>query len=246
MSAFESVLKLVKEWQPEALPSELKYRDSLIAHLRERLRNAIKIESEYRHLGTTTDIYVKQSGFWGSSEVFVELKCNLLSKGLLDRLVGQIESLQPRKNAIIVILCGETSPALVARLREKYGPPEGLVVVEVQFQIVVKEPTSRPIAIRSSSAKHPVRKPDKKVSDLIDLHRRRIKETRIANNYYAELRRLRETFLQHDLADKSAANRQFFDKWLADPVVEMGWTPGGGWTPERISALHADIENVRA
>src|SRR5260370_7061590 len=105
MSAFDSVLKLAKEWQPQTLPSELKYRDSLITHLRERLRNAIKIESEYRHLGTTIDIYVKQSGFWRPSEVFVELKRNLLSKGQLDRLVGQIESLKPEKNAITAVLC---------------------------------------------------------------------------------------------------------------------------------------------
>jgi hypothetical protein len=55
MSAFNSVLKLAKQWRPQALPTELKYRDSLIAHLREQLRD-VKIEPEYRHLGRTTDI----------------------------------------------------------------------------------------------------------------------------------------------------------------------------------------------
>lgn len=141
MSAFDSILQLVKDWQPQVLPSELKYRDSLISHLRGRLRNAIQIEPEYRHLGTTIDIYVKQSGFWGTSDVFIELKRNLLSKGQLDRLVGQIESLKPQKNAIIVILCGETSPPLVARLRERYRPPSDLVlIVGVQFAVIVKEP----------------------------------------------------------------------------------------------------------
>jgi hypothetical protein len=63
------------------------YRDSLTAFLRERLKDA-QIEKEYRHAGTTIDIYVKQSGFFGSSEVFVELKRNLLRKTELDRLVG--------------------------------------------------------------------------------------------------------------------------------------------------------------
>lgn len=110
MSAFESVVKLVNEWQPEALPTELKYRDSLTALLRERLRDS-KIETEYRHSGTTIDIYVKHHGFLGSTEVFVELKLNLLQKAQFDRLVGQIESLQPQKNAIIIILCGETVAA---------------------------------------------------------------------------------------------------------------------------------------
>lgn len=84
----------------------------------------------------------------------------------------------------------------------------------------------------------------KQVRALLELHKRRIRETRIANHYYAELRRIRETFLQHGLAEKNATNRQFFDKWLSDPVVEMGWTPAGGWTVERISALRADIEKL--
>jgi hypothetical protein len=124
MSAFESVTKLVNKWQPQQLPTELKYRDSLTAFLREQLPKA-KIETEYRHIGTTIDIYVKQSGLLGSSEAFVELKRNLLHKAQLDRLVGQIESLQPQKNMVMVILCGETNPALVTRLKEKYDVWDG-------------------------------------------------------------------------------------------------------------------------
>ena len=120
MSAFESVLKSAKQWQPNPLPTELKYRDSLIAHLRQQLKEAT-VEPEYRHSGTTTDIYVKEKGFFGSSEVFVELKRNFSSKSQLDRLVGQIESLEPKKNFIIVVLCGETNPTLLARLKERYA-----------------------------------------------------------------------------------------------------------------------------
>src|SRR6266481_8495140 len=138
MSAFDSVLKLAKQWQPQALPTELKYRDSLIAHLREQLREA-KIEPEYRHLGTTTDIYVKEPGLFGSSEVFVELKRDLLHKAQLDRLVGQIESLQPGKNAILVVLCGETNPALVSRFKEKYGIAGNAVSFGPGMGVVVKE-----------------------------------------------------------------------------------------------------------
>ena|ERR1700733_14748783 len=105
MSAFENVLKLVKEWKCEPLPSELKYRNSLIACLREHLENA-KVEREFRHLGTTVDIYVRQVGALRKSEVFLEIKRNFLSKAVLDRLVGQIESLEPKKNPILIILCG--------------------------------------------------------------------------------------------------------------------------------------------
>lgn len=137
MSAFESVLKLAKQWQPQALPTELKYRDSFVGYLREKLPKD-KIEPEYRHLGTTTDIYVKQDEFLGSSEVFVELKRNLLQKTQYDRLVGQVESLEPKKNAIIVVLCGETNPALLTRFKERYVKPLEWAVVFVPFEIVEK------------------------------------------------------------------------------------------------------------
>jgi hypothetical protein len=121
MSALENVYKLVvKDWEPNVQPTELKYRDSLAAFLRERLKDA-KVETEYRHYGTTTDVYIKQSGFFGSSEVFVELKRDLKLKSHLDRLVGQIQCLQPKKNAVIVVLCGETSPALVTRFQEVFA-----------------------------------------------------------------------------------------------------------------------------
>ncbi len=139
MSAFESVRKIAKEWQPQLLPTELKYRDSFIAYLRERLKDAKRIEPEYRHLGTTTDIYVEQSGFFGSSAVFVELKRNFISKAQLDRLVGQIESLEPKKNFIVVLLCGETNPALVSRLKERYKCERDNSAILSNVRVIVKE-----------------------------------------------------------------------------------------------------------
>jgi len=146
MSAFESVLESIKRWEPKMLPNELEYRDSLVSHLRGQLRDA-KVEPEYRHLGTTTDIYVKQSGFFGASEVFLELKRNLTSKAQLDRLVGQIESLEPKKNFVILVLCGKTNPTLLARLRERYRVPKekGLLVIrEEKLEIVTKEHSVSP------------------------------------------------------------------------------------------------------
>jgi len=139
MSAFESVYKIGKEWQSLPLSTELKYRDAFVTFLRGHLKNAKRIEPEYRHLGTTTDIYVEQSGFLFSSAVFIELKRNFVSKAQLDRLVGQIESLEPKKNSIIVILCGETNPVLVARLKEKYKCEEGNYAVISNVRVIVKE-----------------------------------------------------------------------------------------------------------
>jgi hypothetical protein len=82
--------------------------------------------------------------------------------------------------------------------------------------------------------------------EKVELYRRRIRSTRIANGIYRELHGFREVFLEHNLADKYDANRRFFEKWLTDPIVEMGWTPAGGWTRERITELLRDLEGVSA
>lgn len=120
MQALDTVVSLIHEWQPDRLPKELKYRDSLASFLRERLPQAI-VEKEYRHSGTTSDLYVECNGFLRSSEVFIELKRDLQQKNQLDRLVGQLESLKPGKHRIIVVLCGETKPELLTRLRLQYS-----------------------------------------------------------------------------------------------------------------------------
>src|SRR5260370_14951595 len=128
--SLEKVIKLVKEWQPGILPTELKYRDSLTAFLRKGL-SGVRIENEYRHEGTTIDIYLKMPGFFSSTELFIELKRNLLQKAQLDRLIGQIENLKPDKHEILVVLCGESNPGLVTRLRERYSAQE-LCCVEIK------------------------------------------------------------------------------------------------------------------
>jgi len=89
--------------------------------------------------GTTTDIYVKEPGSFGSTEVFVELKRNLLQKTQLDRLVCQIESLQPRNNAVLIVLCGDTNPALATLFREKYGIDGKAMVFGSVMSVVVKD-----------------------------------------------------------------------------------------------------------
>jgi hypothetical protein len=143
MSAFESVAELVKEWEPKSCATELKYRDSLASFLRDRLKD-VKLETEYRHSGTTIDIYVQQQGFFSSSEVYIELKRNLQHKAQLDRLVGQVESLRPSHNSIVVILCGETNPALITRFREKYGLDKFRLNLAPPFMSLVVKEESNP------------------------------------------------------------------------------------------------------
>src|SRR5262244_3302761 len=141
--SFVDIANLIKkDWHPEAFPTELKYRESLTAFLRDQLKNAT-IEAEYRHLGTTIDIYIKKPGFFKATEVLIELKRNLVQKAQLDRLLGQLASLRPGDNNVLVVLCGESDPALLGRLREHYA---NLLYLGFHFAVMLKESTAKSAA----------------------------------------------------------------------------------------------------
>jgi hypothetical protein len=66
--------------------------------------------------------------------------------------VGQVESLRPGKNAVIVVLCGETNPALETRFREKYKLTNDLFA-PATFTLVTK-PGITPAAEAKKNDKH--------------------------------------------------------------------------------------------
>lgn len=115
-----NLCRAINDWNPLELAKEFEYRDSLVTHLRQRAPDA-RIQTEYRHLGTTVDIYFEIDGFFGVHKAYIELKRNLHQKAELDRLIGQTEHLKPRQNnVVIIVLCGDTTPALLDRLKEQY------------------------------------------------------------------------------------------------------------------------------
>lgn len=111
--------RAIAAWSPGDLHTEAQYRNSLASHLRECAPGA-RVECEYRHLGTTVDIYVEWDGLISTDEAFLELKRNLRTKSEFNRLVGQIDDLRPGKHMVIVVLCGETSPTWLGRLKARY------------------------------------------------------------------------------------------------------------------------------
>ncbi len=111
---------LIAEWKPPKLKNEVAYRNHLLESLRESLPIDVQLEKEYRHRGTTIDIWIGWKGVLFADEVAMELKVNLSKKGEFDRLVGQIEGLDPKNNKTIVILIGDTEPSLFKRLEDKY------------------------------------------------------------------------------------------------------------------------------
>jgi hypothetical protein len=72
------------------------------------------------------------------AELLTELEEMIALNFRLDRLVGQVESLRPGKNAILVVLCGDTNPALVTRFKEKYGITGKAVAFGPGLGVVVK------------------------------------------------------------------------------------------------------------
>jgi len=117
---FPGLRRVIDDWDPGHLKSEKEFKDSLVAHLHQALPSGTRIEKEYRDGGTTCDIYLKWQGLMLSTEVFFELKHNLSRKTDFDRLVGQIIGLEPLKRNIVVVLCGDTDKALLARLVELF------------------------------------------------------------------------------------------------------------------------------
>jgi hypothetical protein len=122
-SLHDGLLSILEKWRPPKMATELECRNALFERLRKFLPDKAKIEKEYRHEGTTLDLYVRcRTGFPPSDdEVFFELKRNLTKKNEFDRLVGQIAGLNPKENHVFVVLFGEVDPALLGRLKNQYS-----------------------------------------------------------------------------------------------------------------------------
>lgn len=83
---------------------------------------------------------MRWAGLLFKGEAFIEVKRNLHKKAILDRLVGQMEALQPGKHGILVVLVGKTDDALLGRLQERYR-----AYFDAQYEehlaIIVKNPS---------------------------------------------------------------------------------------------------------
>jgi len=126
-------VKLVEAWQPPTLKTETEYRNHLVDYIRAAIPGDARVEKEFRHRGTTMDIYVSWKGILQNDDLSFELKRDLVKKTDFDRLVGQIEGLDPMKNKVVVVLVGKTDKALLGRLRERYAKFGG-----VSMAIIVK------------------------------------------------------------------------------------------------------------
>lgn len=118
---FGSVVDRVRsEWSPGRLADERAYQRSLEAFLRAVLPGRAALSPEYPHLGGRLDFFIRFEGLVQRHEVIVELKHDLKDKAEFDRLVGQLEGLEPDRQEILLVLCGETRPDFLATLERRY------------------------------------------------------------------------------------------------------------------------------
>lgn len=111
-----SIAALLRDWHPLSLKNEPAYSNALANHLRAVLPQGAHIERERPHEGAPRDIRIA----YDDDEVFLEVKYQLQKNTELDRLVGQIEGLKPRKNKIIIALIGDTKQKLLGKLNEQF------------------------------------------------------------------------------------------------------------------------------
>jgi hypothetical protein len=131
------ISKAIGEWKPPKLKSEIAYRDDLLAYLRAIVPEDARVEREYRHRGTTMDLWLGWKGVLSSDELAFELKLNFKKKTDFDRLIGQIEGLEPRKNKTLLVLIGETDLGLLGRVQEKYAAQMKSATEAATFAIVL-------------------------------------------------------------------------------------------------------------
>lgn len=79
----------------------------------------------------------------------------------------------------------------------------------------------------------------------LDAIRSEILHTRINNNLYPALNKLRKFFIVHPELFKIEVNSAFYQKWLDDSMVEMGNSMSSSkWTIQTRSNLATDLETI--
>jgi hypothetical protein len=79
----------------------------------------------------------------------------------------------------------------------------------------------------------------------LDAIRAELLYTRIANDLYPALNKLRRFFIAHPELFKIEVNNAFYRKWLDDPIVEMGEPVSSTkWTIQTRTDLATDLETI--
>lgn len=106
-----AVRQLLRDFYPEYSDNEKPYHDQAEAFFRSRCPGAT-IQRTPKHNGGRPDLVITMPGLIGGS-LIVEIKVRLSSRSARDRLVGQVHDYHRGGHQVLVLLCGNVSPAHV-------------------------------------------------------------------------------------------------------------------------------------
>ena len=125
-SLFDTVLRTIKDWNPQAeYSTEKKYRDDLLAVLRKNLNSSGSdaYSSPIWGIDYLGQHFIKKEA-WRSladigidDEIAIELKLNLRRRSQINRLVGQVVDYLRGYSSVIIVLCGHTEQEAVDVLK---------------------------------------------------------------------------------------------------------------------------------
>lgn len=125
-------IKIISEWQPDGCNTEKDFERSLAEELRLQMPD-VSIQQQYGAARQRVDIVV-------GKKVAIELKKNLNTTGVYQRLIGQLEHLVEEWDMIFIVICGVVDPDLLHALKrhaEKHNDP--YTVLGKSISIIVKE-----------------------------------------------------------------------------------------------------------
>lgn len=84
----------------------------------------------------------------------------------------------------------------------------------------------------------------KKASEELKSIKRKISYIGLINDFPVELHKLRLFLIENNLVEKSG-NKEFFEKWLTDPLVVSGISAANAIPKESIQKLLEELNEVR-
>lgn len=106
------VTSLCEKWSPRKCKTEKDYEVSLYNYLHKELANTkIQITKQFAQGRIKADLLI-------GDKVIIELKTNLNSTAVYQRLTGQLLQYGEWKGRVIILLTGETEPNLRKELQE--------------------------------------------------------------------------------------------------------------------------------
>ncbi len=127
--AYGTVATIIKQWQPSDCTTERDFEKSLVRELQAKLKGK-KVISQYGSGKQKVDIVVQD-------EVPIEIKKDIKSNAVLQRLIGQIEQYLVNWKYLVLVICGEITSDYLAML-EDYAKTKTDFMGDNRLYIVVK------------------------------------------------------------------------------------------------------------